>query len=180
MRTDDEIVARVKSLKEGDFLGFQTGDLIMRLPFHVVAAEGLIKPEVRAESWTVSSRSSADVLNEMRDYIAFAWDKAMNHRGISAERSIGHYEAWVWLLGDPEFQAVDWKKYRNYGAPVLREICVYFNLPFPEDRERAERMADGKLCRPACDDGCASYDEEEEDDSPVIESVDQPRLPEKS
>jgi hypothetical protein len=68
----------------------------------------------------------------------FAWDKANNGRGISANRSIAHYQAWLWLLG------VEWcdtlmDDYEFYGKPQLIRICEYLGLD-PKQWDDGERV----------------------------------------
>jgi len=184
MRTDEEILARVAAVKDTEMFGYQTADLLSRLPFEAVAGAGLLKSEVTAENWKIESRLRADILAEMRDYMSFGWDKATGHRGLSAERTINHYEAWIWLLGDVEHDAIDWDNYRNYGAPILMQICLTFELPLPArsvERSRARNMAAGKRCVPGCRDGCGGEDPgRDEPEITRVESVEQPQLPEKS
>jgi len=56
--------------------------------------------------------------------MTFAWDKANGHRGLSASRTMDHYTAWVWMLGDEEVAGVgNLKNYDAYGKENLAKIC---------------------------------------------------------
>ena len=100
MRTQSEIVAEIEKLKNNDFLGFKREDLIDFLDFE--HAKPHLKPEVTNEEWHPAQNSRENILKQMEDYMAFAWDKANNYRGLSAGRSMAHYTAWIWLLGDEQ------------------------------------------------------------------------------
>lgn len=76
MRTDDEILARIEEVKADDWIGWQTSNLIVRLPFE--KAKPYLKPEAKAEEWKISPRDHDALLAEMLDYMPFAWEKANN------------------------------------------------------------------------------------------------------
>lgn len=67
----------------------------------------------------------------MEEYMAFAWSKANDSRGISAVRSIQHYIAWIWLLGDEAFaREIETELNSNYcffGKEILISICKKFD-----------------------------------------------------
>jgi len=160
-RTDDEIVERIKELREEDPFGFETSDLVGYLPWD--RAKEFLKPEAEKEH-TPAERDRASVLKQMADYLPFAVGKATNHRGLSAGRSISHYSAWVWMLGDEDYKAIDWNRYARYGAPILKQISERFGIPLPQpDTTLAHevdmakgfaRMAQGEPCVQDCNEGC--------------------------
>lgn len=117
-RTDAEILARIKEVDGCDWLGTQVGELVTRLSFP--AAKPLLKPEAEEADWTQYPRDRDSILKEMLDYMPFAWEKAKNCRGISANRSMDHYAAWIWLLGD---DVGDLQGYEFYGKDNLVKIC---------------------------------------------------------
>lgn len=151
MRTDAEILARVREIQAEDFFGFEISDLLIRLPF--AAAREFLKADATEDGWTVAPRGRDALLAEMDHYAEFAWGKARDHRGISANRSVSHYRGWLWLLSDDDFGAIDWERYRNYGAPILKQICERFAFPVPAD-EALLRMSRGEPCEPGCGEGC--------------------------
>ena len=120
-RTNEEILQRINALRESDFFGFQTGDLIARLPFE--DAKQYLKPEVSADEWKEAPRDRESLLREMSEYMEFAWGKANDGRGISAARSMAHYAAWVWLAGD---DLGDLNNYSYYGKDNLCRICAHY------------------------------------------------------
>jgi len=153
MRTDAEIVARIHARKAEDVFGFETGDLLGVLPFS--SAREFFKLEAKAENWTPDERTREGVVKTMREYMEFAWGKALDHRGISAGRSVSHLRAWVWLLGDEDYAAIPWDDYPQYGAPVLKAVCDRFGFPMPDDKS-ALSMAAGHPCRLGCEEGCGT------------------------
>lgn len=121
MRTDEEIIARIEEVKDRDFFGFEISDLLIRLPFE--KAKPYLKDDAKAEDWKVEPRDRESLLKEMHDYMSFAWDKANNQRGLSAGRSLCHYQAWVWLAGDDLGYFGD---YEFYGKDELVKICNHY------------------------------------------------------
>lgn len=121
MKTDEEIIARIEEVKQRDFFGFEASDLIIRLPFE--KAKPYLKPDAKSEDWSVHPRDRDSVLKEMADYMEFAWGKANDMRGISAGRSLCHYQSWIWLVGDDLGYFGD---YQHYGKDELVKICNHY------------------------------------------------------
>lgn len=121
MRTDEEIVARIEAVKNEDWLGTQTRDLLVCLPLDKAAP--YLKPEFTANEWKQRPRDRDALIARMLDYMPFAWEKANNERGLSASRSMDHYSAWIWLAGD---DLGDLHRYNYYGKDNLRRICEQY------------------------------------------------------
>ena len=151
MRTGAEIVERIQ--KHSDRLGFTAEVLAPFLTAEEVLP--LCKVDVDLSQWDKQPQVRDAILDEMRDYMTFAWRKAIAHRGISAARSVAKFRAWAWLLGEDVLLAFieDTSNYPNYGAPVLKRVCEVFGFPLPAD-EGAMRMARGESCADDCDGGC--------------------------
>ena len=125
MRTQQEILERIKKRQVDDIFGFEFPYYVDALEFD--NAKEFLKPEVSQSDWKV--KTLEDIRQEAIEYMSFAWDKANNCRGISANRSIMHYQAWLWLLGE------DWgdtlmDEYEYYGKPQLEKICKYFGIDY--------------------------------------------------
>lgn len=140
MRTIDEVQRRFKEFikSDDDYFSFEAGAL----------AEFL--PEVNPKA---ASLAETIVLSTMREYMGFAWNKAIDHRGISTSGSVAKMAAWLWILDDEELRAfaLDDANYRNYGVPVLRRISEKYSFEIPEE---AKSWKDGEPCRQDCDEGC--------------------------
>lgn len=126
MRTQKEILERIKEIEEHDFFGFQIENLIIRLNFK--NAKPWLKNDAKESDWEVKSSDPEDIKTEMLDYMSFAWDKANNFRGLSASRSMDHYTSWVWLMGDNDVKDIgNLQDYEFYGKDNLCRICEYYD-----------------------------------------------------
>lgn len=137
MRNPDEILAHYHEAKEDDFLGVIAADLLTRLPFDL--AQPFLNPELTVETYQPERWDDDTVIAEMRKYMEFAWEKALGERGISASRSIQHFQSWLWLLGDEYTDlytfAMKEDNYPQYGKPILFKICERFAFPVPTAEE---------------------------------------------
>lgn len=121
MRTDEEILEKIKEIENEDLFGFMRTDLIIRLPFNL--AKSFLKDNVKESDWKIALRDRDSVLAEMLEYMPFAWDKANSFRGLSAGRSMNHYSAWIWLAGD---DLGNLNEYEYYGKNNLVRICEHY------------------------------------------------------
>jgi hypothetical protein len=126
MRSQDEIVARIKIRRDGDPLEFEISEYIDFLDF--AHAQPYLKPATTPEDWTGAGRPLTDVRDVMIKYMPFAWQKANGCRGISAMRSLAHYTAWLWLDGAPDEMVEGLADYQHYGKSNLIAICQYLGL----------------------------------------------------
>lgn len=126
MRQQEEILDRIKERQEDDWLGFEISEYIRALTYE--NASPWIKEDVKPEEWTLTDHDT--ILEDARLYMPFAVEKAEGERGISANRSIMHYIAWLWLLGENDLlQKVEHEyntNYHSYGLPILRMIREHF------------------------------------------------------
>lgn len=156
MRTFDEVVAHYREVQEQDPLTrmFASEVLLSYLPAEHL--KGLVSGEADLTDWEPYPLTREQVLEEMRSYMEFAWSKVINHRGISANRSVIKMGVWLWLLGDDELCEFvkDRRNFPQYGAPILARICEKYRFSLP-DADGVWNMAIGRPCRPNCDMGCA-------------------------
>jgi len=149
MRTQDEIVARAKAGDTQDMFGFGLSVLVEYIDADHI--KPLLKEDADPKGWESMAPTAENVLNDMKEYMKFAWEKAQNHRGLSASRSVVKMQAWLWLLGDEDLVAG--VMYAQYGAPILRKICAHYGFPMPDD-EYTKRMMAGLPCEDGCQQGC--------------------------
>lgn len=158
MKTQKEVADKIDYLLENlfdDFMGFQRNDLLRFIDYKHI--KHLLKEEVTEQEWDkdVLPLSEEVIRKEMEKDMDFATNKALNHRGISAVRSIETMKAYVWLLEDMESYdyLCDHGNFQNYGMPMLKFIADKYKIAFPCS-EAAENMAAGKPCEPDCIEGC--------------------------
>lgn len=151
MRTQEQIQKRAQA--STSVFGFDTEVFIAYLDFE--HAKPMLKPDADSAKWTWSEPNRDNVLVDMREYMAFAWGKVEDHRGISAGRSVEKMRAWIWLLEDEGFlDELEKVEYAQYGAPILKTVCERYGFVVPSD-EATQRMTRGEPCTPDCEQGCA-------------------------
>lgn len=122
-RTQEEILKRIEERKVDDFLAFEIGEYVDFLDFN--HAQPFLKEGTKKEDW----KYLTDPIKKMREYMDFAWDKANGCRGISANRSISHMVAWLWLAGEDEFlKELEDIEYEHYGKEKLIAICNKYKI----------------------------------------------------
>lgn len=125
MKTQFEIVEQIIERSQYDFFGFEWHEYLRALDFEHV--KQFLKEDQKEEDWKADLACEANILAQMKEYMPFAWEKANNCRGISALRSIMHYEAWLWMLGEEDL-AKKIYDYEYYGKDELREICFFLGI----------------------------------------------------
>jgi hypothetical protein len=124
MRTQDEIVARYLERKPEDPFANEVDIYLSFMDYS--HAKPFIKDTVTEEEWE-ENYPVTDPRKEMIAYMPFAWDKANNCRGLSAMRSLQHYQAWLWLDDDEKIWPT-LEEYQHYGKEHLVTICEYLGL----------------------------------------------------
>lgn len=153
VRSQAEIVEHYRATQKDDVLGFTAEALLLFLD--AAQFREFSRPDADLSDWDPQELTRESVLEIMRQYMVFAWEKACGHRGISASRSIAKMAAWLWLLRDDEMAAfaTNDANYPQYGVPILKAICDKYDFPIPDD-PAVGRMARGLPCCDDCDAGC--------------------------
>ena len=124
MRTYKEILSRINQIAPFDRFGFETSYLLEFLPYNALPEK--MQEHADPCSWVAMDRTEEHIRTRMIDYMSYAWEKANDERGISAYRSMCHYNVWLWMLGE------DWgdltEGYTDYGKPTLRRLCDFLSL----------------------------------------------------
>lgn len=137
-----DIVARIRARDDGDFFKWEVSEYVNFLDY--AHAKAWLKEEVSEAEWEKARvpHTKENVLDTMKRYQTFAWEKANDCRGLSAQRSIMHYIAWAWLLGDADFaEEIDrlyYQEYDFYGKPILIRIAERYGFDWKQfdDGER--------------------------------------------
>jgi len=153
MRTNQEILDHYRKIEDEDFFGYAAAILLCRLPFE--AAREFLIADAKSENWKTEQADEQTILSEMKSYMKFAWRKVIDHRGVSALRSVEKMKAWLWLMGDDEllYSVNTDENYTQYGAPILMRICEKYGFEIPQNNA-IKRMSQGLPCYEDCDMGC--------------------------
>lgn len=140
MKTIPQIVTKMDSIGSDLvdlFKNMTSSDFLIYLPFE--HAKQFLKKDVTEDQWLENyiPLTKEAVINEMKEYMDHAWDKANNERGISSQRSMAHYDNWLWLIDDHETLLFlrDDSNYEMYGKPILRKICEVYGFKIEEEEE---------------------------------------------
>lgn len=155
MRTQAEIVERMKAIEKDDFCGFAQGVLLTALDYE--HAKPFLKEDVTAEVWEKTEgllKTEEAVRKEALDYLGFAWGKAEDHRGISANRSVDKMTAFCFLLG-LDVGLIEAAPYPQYGCPKLKVVAELLGQPLPTS-QALQRMMGGDECYSGCEEGCGA------------------------
>lgn len=138
LRPVEDIISRIKNKENIDPFNFTLEVWLPFLTYEQLKYADLMKESLTEEEWTKEVHTPytrENVTQEMREYMPFAWEKAQNQRGLSANRSLIKMQAWMWLLMDDEgIKEMNQVEYAPYGEPVLEYICKRYDFPMPDDR----------------------------------------------
>ena len=72
------------------------------------------------------------ILKQLKGDLEFAFEKALNQRGISSSFMYEVIKMWMWVLEDP---LQNWEEYTMYGLPLYKATAIKygFNNPIGED-----------------------------------------------
>lgn len=135
MRTEEEIIKKAEHEKEHGMGIFGiTYDYLTYLSYEKAKE---VEPNLTEADWKDFRReyTKESVIEEIKDYLPFAYEKAEGARGISSNRSIAHFQAWLWLIEDEElFEfALDDDNYPMYGFPILQRIAEKYEPKLKRD-----------------------------------------------
>lgn len=102
------------------------------------AREGIAETE--PVEWT-----EENFLSELRNDLEFAFEKALDKRGLSANSMYHVVLMWLWILEDPLCVESDREDhYSQYGLPLLKAVAVKYGFPNPiGDDEGNEEKYEG-------------------------------------
>ncbi|MEV4271971.1 hypothetical protein [Micromonospora aurantiaca (nom. illeg.)] len=162
-RTQEQILARFRAINDGtDFFGFRREVLLESMTRDSLRAvvAGLGHVEVGGDDTTYPAVAPEQLEQTAREYLTFAIGKAVDHRGISACRSVDKLREYAWLLGrDDVVQAMEDAEYEQYGVPKLKAFATGLGWPWPAEGDGSQekalaRMSEGLPCAEDCYDGC--------------------------
>lgn len=80
--------------------------------------------------WHQEEYTRENILSRLRSDLAFAFEKALDKRGISAGCMFHVIKMWMWVLDEHE-DLINWsnESYAQYGLPLLRAVALRYELP---------------------------------------------------
>lgn len=140
-RSPTEIVERIRELGKDqthDMHGTERSRLLEALPYE--DAKQFFKHDAphTDETWEVErTKDRKSVIAQIRSYLGFAWKKANECRGISAQRSLSHFKGLLYLLGPDCDELREWigtpEHYEFYGKPALVKVSELISFPWHDD-----------------------------------------------
>lgn len=92
--------------------------------------------ELRAEH-QVKEFTKENVIAQLKSDVEFGWEKACNHRGISAELMFNVVLAWCRILEDG-LETWDEENYAPYGTPLFKAVAEKYGWQLEGEYESYE------------------------------------------
>ena len=131
-RTQKEILARIKEIENDDFFGATREDLVEFLAYD--NAKKFLNDKATPQKWAKLQKPATRqvIIDSIANYMPFAWDKANACRGLSANRSIDHMRAYLWMLDDGSLEKMEDITYEHYGKELLIFVCDHVGLDWKQ------------------------------------------------
>lgn len=129
MKTLEQIA---KDYKSDSLDGRDLARLVQFIPFDMVEKFGITPKEEfnNAEKWneTVKPFNKENILAQLREDVAFGFEKALNKRSISASLMYDVVKMWNWILEDG---LEDFDSFAQYGLPLFKATSVKYGFDNP-------------------------------------------------
>lgn len=151
MQSQQAIFARFKEVLDSELFGFRT---------EILGAA--VTPENLERFWgrrltpaekDIPVLTDASIREGAIYYLKFAWEKALEHRGLSAAQSIEQLTEFCWLL-ELDISRIEAAGYAQYGSPKLKVIAGLLGQSLPDDPQLQRMMVGEVCCERGCDNGC--------------------------
>ena len=133
----DYDAARNLMHRETDFLNFGREVAVDYLTFN--ECREFLKDEYiqKVKAGELEYKRISDVneaAQDFLDYMVFAWTKAVDERGLSAERSIIKLSAWMEILSRKDVANIlnNKRLYNPYGRRALKAACKELGIQYPK------------------------------------------------
>lgn len=127
MKTIEEILKYESQALDGRDIG-RLGCFMTR---EQLKEAGLTPNDPDAE-WVPEEYTRENVVKRLESDLAFAFEKALNKRGLSAGMMFSVIKMWMWVLDEHE-DLVNWSddNYAMYGLPLFKAVALRYNLDNP-------------------------------------------------
>ena len=128
MKTKEEILEIIESGKQSQCL--DSRDYSRLCDFFSVEQWPILGFELKenCEPPIVEELTEENVLKKLESDLDFAFEKALNKRGISSSFMYEVIKMWMWILDDP---LQDFNEYAMYGLPLYKAVALKYNFPNP-------------------------------------------------
>lgn len=92
-----------------------------------------------AEPSPVKTYSRESILADLKNDLEFAFEKALNKRGISSGLMYEVIKMWMWVLEDP---LKDFEEYAMYGLPLYKAVALKYGFENPIGNDSEEEYND--------------------------------------
>lgn len=125
MKTMEEILAYESSTLDGRDLG----RLAIFMTKEQLTSKGMT-PKNPDQEWVPQEFTREAVLKCLKGDLEFAFEKALDKRGISASMMYHVIKMWMWVLDEHE-DLVNWPDdyYAQYGLPLFKAVALRYDLP---------------------------------------------------
>jgi hypothetical protein len=126
MLTQEQIIDAIKSGRKSECLdGRDYSRLCSFFPVSEWPTFGF-EPKANASPPEPSAWTEQEVKKQLASDLDFAFEKALNKRGISAGFMNDVIKMWMWVLED-DLQHME--EYAQYGLPLLKAVALKYDLP---------------------------------------------------
>lgn len=127
MKTIEEILKYESQALDGRDIG-RLGSFMTR---EQLKEAGLTPNDPDAE-WVPEEYTRENVIKRLESDLAFAFEKALNKRGLSEGMMFSVIKMWMWVLDEHE-DLVNWSgdNYAMYGLPLFKAVALRYNLDNP-------------------------------------------------
>lgn len=131
MKTHSKVLTEIRDGRVSRCLdGRDYGRLINFYPIGDWALFGYVlndqaMPRDHPRPWTES-----EILKQLESDLVFAFEKALDKRGLSADMMNEVVKMWLWILED-ELAAWPDSQYPQHGLPLLKAVALKYGWPNP-------------------------------------------------
>lgn len=98
------------------------------IPENELSDFGLELKEENKGTHTHKEFTKENILEQLKEDVAFGFEKALNQRGISSSLMYDVVSMWNWILEDG---LEDFDDYAQYGLPLFKETAVLYGFDNP-------------------------------------------------
>lgn len=137
MKTKEAVLEAIKAGRKSECLDGR--DYARLLPFLPIEEWIALDFSTDPGDETIVMRpwTEEEFVKQLTEDLAFAFEKSLDKRSISASFMHSTVKQWMWILDDPLEQM---EEYAQYGLPFLKAVAVKYNLPNPIGDDKGDEF----------------------------------------